>query len=519
MTVTGFPAKAGHFLVKPRTIGAVLSGAVFFGLYFYTSAPDVLASDSGEWQASGATLGIGHSPGSPAYTIISWIFAHLVPYSNMAARVNLLSALVGAIGVSAVFTLVIMLFGRWLPALIAAATLGLGGQYWAHASVAQPYNGVAVVVAFLLIMLLAWHRSGNLKLVWGAAFLTGFGFAYHPSLLYFVPVLVAGFFVLGPWRELLKPKTILLSAAFLALGLSILLYLPVRSATNPEVSYGKIDSVSSFISFVSASDVRRSGAVAPGVPGADEVQDKLSTVIRQGYFPSYAFLTVVAAMILFYPAVNKRLKPMRRFLVFLLAGAVVHMSIIFAVSRIYVHYYLPLLLYFSIWAGFSIYLIMLMAEAYIKEGRWQKAPVIIAGGVYVIVLSLGIPTLWPFVNHHGDLSMLDYASVVFSKARLGAVVLADWPSYGGLRYEQAVEGKRPDLEMITVTPDNWRDYLAEVRGQHPSQILASHNYGFEPEDHAVQLSEGYRVSIKGRTYQDVRHGEPFPYVVQLFEIQ
>ncbi len=519
MTATGFLAKAGHFLPKPRTIGAVLSGAVFFSLYCYTSAPGVLASDSGEWQAAGATLGISHSPGSPAYTIISWMFSHLVWYSNMAARVNLLSALVGAIGVSAVFTLVIMLFDRWLPALIAAATLGLGGQYWAHASVAEPYNGVVVVITFLLIILLLWHRGGSVKLFWGAALLTGFGLAYHPSLLFFLPVLLAGFFVLRPWRELLKPKTVLLAAAFLALGLSINLYLPIRSASNPEIGYGKIDSVSSFFSFVSASDVRNSGALEPGVPGADVVQDKLSTVVRQGYFPSYAFLTIVAAMILFYPAVNKRLKPLRRILIFLLAGAVVHMSIIFAVSRIYVHYYLPLLLYFAIWAGFSFYLIMLMAGSYLREGKGQKLPVMIVGAVYIVALSLGIPMLWPFVNHHNDLGMRDYTNAVFAKAKPGAVVLADWPSYGGLRYEQVVEGKRSDLEIIAVSPESWRDYLAEVRARPPAQILASHNYGFQPEDHALQLSDGYWVSIKGRTYQDVRHGEPFPYVVQLFGIQ
>ena len=511
--------KIKQFLLRPRTIGAVSCGVVFFALYLYTSAPAVLASDTGDWEAAGATLGISHAPGSPAYTILSWIFSHLVIYSNMAARVNLYSGLVGAIGVSAVFVFVIMLFDRWLPALIAAATLGLGGQYWAHASVADPYNGVVVLIAVFLILLLMWQKNGNVRLAWWAAFLVGFGLAYHPSLIYFLPVLLAGFFVLGPWRLLLTPKTILPAVLFLALGLSILAYLPIRSATNPEISYGKIDSLSSFYSFVSASDARRTGAVEPGVPGTDVVQDKLSTVVRQGYFPSYAFLTFAAAIILFYPAVWKRLKPRRRMLVFLLAGAVVHMSIIFAVSRLYVHYYLPLLLYFSIWAGFSIYLIMLMAEAYLKEGRGRKLPVLIAGAVYIIVLSLGIPTLWPFVNHHDDLSMKDYANVVFGQAKPGAVVLADWPSYGGLRYEQAVEGKRPDLRIISVSPDDWRSYLADVRAQHPPQILASHNYSFQPEDHAVQLSTGYRVSIKGRTYQDVRHGEPYPYVLMLFEIQ
>jgi 4-amino-4-deoxy-L-arabinose transferase-like glycosyltransferase len=514
----GFFQKGKLFFFKPRVIGAVLSGVAFFGLYCYTQAPDVLASDCGDWEAAGATLGISHSPGSPAYTIISWIFSHVVLYSNMAARVNLVSAVVGAIGVAAVFVFMIMLFDRWLPALIAAATLGLGGQWWAHASVAQPYNAVVTIIAVLLILLLLWQRSGDVRLIWGGSFLTGFGLSYHPSLLYFTPVLMAGLFVLGPWRKVLKLKAILLTLVFLALGLSIYAYLPIRSATNPAITYGKIDSLSSFFNFISASDARRTGAVEPGVPGAEVLQDKLSTVVRQGYFPSYAYLTFAAAIILLYPAVWSRLKSRSRMLIFLFLGALVHMAIIFAVSRIYVHYYLPLLLYFSIWSGFSMFLIMTMAEAYIKEGWTRKVPVVTAAAVYIIVLSLGIPTIWPFVNHHEDLSMRDYANMVFGRAKPGAVILADWPSYGGLRYEQQVEGKRPDLEIISVSPENWRENLAEVRSQQPSQILTSHNYPFTKEDNAVTLSDGYRVSIKGRTYQDVRHGEPYPFVLQLFEI-
>jgi len=507
------------FLLKPRAIGAVLVGAVFFGLYCYTEAPDVLASDCGDWEAAGATLGISHAPGSPAYTIVSWIFSHVVIYSNMAFRVNLVSALVGAIGVAAVFIFMIMFLDRWLPALMAAVTLGLGGQWWAHASVAEPYNGVVTVIAVMLILLLLWQRQGDIRLVWGGALLIGFGLAYHPSLIYFTPVLLAGLFVMGPWRKLLGLKAILLTLGFLALGLSIYAYLPIRSATNPAINYTKIDSFSSFYNFVSAGDARRTGAVEPGVPGAEVVQDKLSTVVRQGYFPSYAILTFAAAIVLFYPAVWSRLRPRGRMLLYLLFGALAHMAIIFAVSRIYVHYYLPLLLYFSIWAGFSIYLIMITVEAYMKEGWPQRAPIAAAAAVYIIVLLLGIPSLWPFVNHHEDLSMRNYAELVFSTAQPGAIVLADWPSYGGLRYEQVVEGKRQDLEIFSVSRDNWHAFLADAREQHPSQILTSHNYGFEKEDNAMPLSEGYRVSIKGRTYQDVRHGEPFPFVVQLFQVQ
>lgn len=73
------------FLLKPRTVvGLVISIAILV-LYAITMAPDVLAHDSGEWQAAGSTFGISHFPGSPAYTLLSNLFA-LAPIGEPAAR-------------------------------------------------------------------------------------------------------------------------------------------------------------------------------------------------------------------------------------------------------------------------------------------------------------------------------------------------------------------------------------------------------------------------------------------------
>ncbi len=502
----------------PHFIASAFLGLAFLTLYTYTLAPGLLGHDCGDWQAAGATLGISHSPGSPAYTIITWLVS-LVPVGNLPARVSFVSALVGAAGVIAVYVFMLMLLGRWLPALVSALTLGFGGQWWAQSSVADPYNAIPAMIAVFLILLLLWQRKGDIRLVWGGAFLAAFGFAYHPTILYFIPVLLAGVLVLGPWRKLLKPKALLVTLLLIILGVSFYAYLPIRSATNPAVLYEKIDSLGRLYRFVTVSGARSTGSFAVTVPGQELLRERLSEVVRQGYYPSFAFLVLAPAITLLYPVVLRKLKQLRRYLIWLAAGAFFHMAVVFAISGVYLQYYLPLLLYFSIWTGFSLYLVMTTAGAYLEKGRFRQVPGIITAVIYMGVLALGLPHIWPFVNHHDDHGMRTFGNWAFSQAKPGAVILANWDSEPGLLYMQKVEGQRPDLKIYAVPPDTWRNNLNDVRKKYPkAQVLLARSLPFDNRAETRAIGSWYFISIKGRTYQDQDHDLPWPAAVQLFEV-
>jgi 4-amino-4-deoxy-L-arabinose transferase-like glycosyltransferase len=433
--------------------------------------------------------------------------------------VNLVSAAVAAIGVSLVFTFMMMLLDRWLPALVSVATLGLGGQWWAHASVATPYNSVPTIICAFLILLLLWQRHGNIKVIWSGALLAGFGLSYHPSLLYFIPVLLAGFFILGPWREALRLKPLAVTFALLALGLSIYLYLPIRSAMDPIVRYTQIDSLSSLYHFVTVSEARSTGTFATRIPDQEQLGQRLAEVVRQGYFPSYAILVFAPAVTLLYPAVLRALRPNRRLLLFLLLGALAHMTVVFIISGIYVQYYLPVLLYFSIWAGFSVFLIMTVADIYLEDRRLKRWPAVVTGAIYFIVLALGLPGIWPYVNHHDDRGMRAFDDWVFSQAKPGAAILANWDAYPGLFYAQKVDGQRPDITLVPVPPETWRDYLPDIKSLDPSQILLARSLPFKDTGGTQSIGPYFFVSVKGRTYQDQSRGLPYPASVQLYEVQ
>ena len=69
---------------------------VFFG-YLYTLAPDLTLEDSGELAVGSMYAGVPHPPGYPVWTIYTWFFTKIIPFSNIAWRVGVSSAFAGAL--------------------------------------------------------------------------------------------------------------------------------------------------------------------------------------------------------------------------------------------------------------------------------------------------------------------------------------------------------------------------------------------------------------------------------------
>ncbi|GBE58434.1 hypothetical protein BMS3Abin01_01371 [bacterium BMS3Abin01] len=502
---------------RARLLAGAVLGVTALVLYTITLAPDILAHDVADWQGSAAVLGLSHNPGSPVYIFLAWLFT-LVPLGGIAERVNFLSAVVGAAGVLAIYIFILMLFDHLLPAIIGSISLMVAAQWWSYASLAQPYSGVVLIIIILLIMLILWQRKGNPRLVWGGAFVFGLGLVWHSSLVMFLPVLVAGVFIFGPWRKLLAIKPLLLTLLFFLVGFAFYAYLPIRSAADPPIMYGKVDSLSSLRGFMTAADTRSGGQGTFALPQGSELREALVQVVRKGYYPSYAFLVFGPAVLLLYPPVRRSLKPRRRWLLFLAGGMVVQMFLVFAMSQQYSQYYMPMLLYFSVWVSFSVYLLLKAART-LGAGRYGQAVAFAAGAIYLVVLAMGVsqPRIWEFVDHSHDVSMRRYTDEVFRAAEPGAVVLADWESYTALLYAQKVDGQRPDLTLVSVVPRNWRQELTKL-GDRQAQMLYSHTLPLGDAGGLPALTEPVFVSIKGRTYQDRSQGEPYPAAVQLFQV-
>jgi hypothetical protein len=171
---------------------SVTSALALIG-YLLTLAPEVTLDWSGILTTGAMYGGVGPPAGYPAWTIYSWLFIHLLPFSNPAWRVAVGSAVAGAISCGLV-ALMISRSGRilfagngtlgrptdreqhWIRGISAyAAGLGLGfsNSLWSEALVADFVTFTVLLFTIIVYLLMRWMETGRRRLCWLAFFVYG----------------------------------------------------------------------------------------------------------------------------------------------------------------------------------------------------------------------------------------------------------------------------------------------------------------------------------------------------------
>ena len=187
----------------PRTLSCpkcvyVLVLVAAGAIYGISCAPGALWQDSGLIQyrvwhndiEGFLGLAIAH----PLYYLVAMV-AKLVPVGSFGHRVNLVSACAGALAVANLYVLVRLWLGHNVPALLAAATLALSHTFWRHASIAETYTLWTALFLGELIVLLRYTQTRRIGYLYALGLLNGLALAVHmlaviPGLCYLVLLLV-----------------------------------------------------------------------------------------------------------------------------------------------------------------------------------------------------------------------------------------------------------------------------------------------------------------------------------------
>jgi hypothetical protein len=151
-------------------------------LYIVTCAPTILWQDSGMfvyriWHNDiEGNLGLALS--LPLYIMIG-IAVKYIPLGELAYRVNLISAVFGAVAVANLFLLVRLWLGKSAPAVVAAITLGLSWTFWFYAEVAKVYTLFAAQMFAELVVLLQYMRTKRIGYLYLLGLLNGLTIASH----------------------------------------------------------------------------------------------------------------------------------------------------------------------------------------------------------------------------------------------------------------------------------------------------------------------------------------------------
>ena len=198
------PTTKTSFFHRVDWIAGLLATLISFGVYLYTLAPNVTLEDSGELAVGSMYAGVPHPPGYPLWTIYSWVFTKILPFSNIAWRVAVSSAFAAALSCGIIAMMVsrgsmLMLEGmtqfrnfagrqrQWLcliAGLSAGLILGFNGFMWSQAVIVEVYTLGILTFAMTLIFMMRWFFIPEKRLyLYLAYFSFGLCFTNHQTLI------------------------------------------------------------------------------------------------------------------------------------------------------------------------------------------------------------------------------------------------------------------------------------------------------------------------------------------------
>lgn len=191
-----------------RPMDWVVMGLTFiivWAVYLYTLAPEVTLEDSGELCTGSFYAGIPHPPGYPFWAIYSWLWTVIVPFGNVAWRVEVGESFAAAMGCSFVAIMVsrgssMLIEGieelrtvtkQWetaicsISGLVAGLLIGFDGYIWSESVAINRISLFAVPwLALVVLLLMRWaYAPGQRRYLYLAMFCYGICATIHQTLL------------------------------------------------------------------------------------------------------------------------------------------------------------------------------------------------------------------------------------------------------------------------------------------------------------------------------------------------
>ncbi len=169
-----------------------IASAVFLAamvIYIRTLATGLLLGDSAEFQVLGYTLGMAHTTGYPVYLFLVKLVT-LLPIQDIAYRINLASAIFGALTLSGLYLLGRSLGGWRMAALVGPLALALTRLFWWHSVIAEVYTPAAFFVVAVLLLVVLWRQTRKAWLLFAAGFLGGLTPGMHGLAVLIAPAVV-----------------------------------------------------------------------------------------------------------------------------------------------------------------------------------------------------------------------------------------------------------------------------------------------------------------------------------------
>lgn len=450
-------------------------------VYTATMMPSQAFHDAGEFQTIIKNVHIAHPTGYPTYILLGKLFTTLVPFGELAWKVNFLSVIYAVGALVCMYWLLFSLTKQRVLPLISVATFAFVKPFWYYSGIATPHTLNLFFMFLLMLAFLKVTHSWNSRLVYLFGLLYGLGLGNHLLLLYLIPGFIVWFFltVRNHSVQFWSSKLLIMISGGL-LGLLVYLFLPIRDLWGPGLSRPYVfTDAKSIIRYITGADFQ--GLMYQG--GITKVmQNSMGGLVALG-----SFITSIGALLALlgsiyalkrYPAVGIFL-----FISFFLLVLFVNNYPTSDISR----YQLTYIGIACVFMGLGITgLSKFLDRALHKLGFLIDKKIIT---IFLLVLFILTPINLFKSNFSSADKSKDYSAVVYSKdvfqsLSKESIILSWWNYSTPLWYRQEVLGERPDILIINIGQQEWESYIDKYIGQRPVYAVeqereAARVYNFE----------------------------------------
>jgi hypothetical protein len=432
---------------------SLLIFAVNLVVYLLTLSPTLQFIDSGELAVVCKTLSIAHPTGYPLYTLLGRLFS-LFPLKDIIFRVNMMSLVFICAGNLLLFFTLLSLNRSFVkkkegssrteiwPAFLTALIFSFTPTLWSQAVSNEVYALNVLLFDLILFLVLIWRNSwrepGGERTLCLLIFIYGLSFGNHMSTILLSPALLF-LLIMTYGRDLFSAKRLIPRLGLFFLGLSIYVFLPLRSSQNPVMDWGNPQSWATFKSHVTGWQYQV--WMFAGSTGAIVLHLKNFIKLFFHQFPVYLLpLTVLGGWRLWVSD--------RRILIFF--------SILFLACVLYgINYEIPDIdAYFL--SAFVVNAIFMGTGLYSIIQTVEKSKIRKNVSFLFIIMLVVLPLILLKKNYHQadrsrDHFAYDLASNIMRSARKDAVIVTnEWDHYSPWLYLRWIEYKRPDVKFLDV---------------------------------------------------------------------
>jgi tetratricopeptide (TPR) repeat protein len=520
-SISKLPEPVNSRITRLASAELFCAGIVFLValvLYSWTLAPTVTLTDSGELIVVARSLGIAHPPGVPLWIILAHLVS-LVPFGNLAVRINFSSALFAALACAmltlavAELTITASYLARWkrrkrvqerktaeesglarllitAPALGAGLLMAFSRTLWSYATITEVYALNTLLILVILFLMLRWRRgivedsthistasnTGQVATpitrhdayLYAAALVFGLALGvHHVTVALTLPAIAVVVYRTQGVRFFTSRR--LVYAALISIGalFAVYAYLPFAASRSPVINWGHPRSLQEIWWHITGRQYQVYFSFKPEIMGGQFIEF-CGMAVREFGFP-WLPLSLTLAFAGFVDAFKRDRTTFWLLVTIVIADLAYALS--YEIAEDKDAYYLPTFISIAIAAGLGIR--WMIQRAVSKSPSVGKLSVA-AATVVLLVCAMTLAANWPFNNRRQYFIAHDYVENLLSTIAPNSLLLTlDWQVVSPLFYAQEIEQFRPDVKVVDINLLRRSWYFDYLKHAYPGLIERS----------------------------------------------